>query len=383
MKKHLLFVIVGAFFVMHAGTVFGHVSTDVEQGIRALSQGELEQAEAALQRARLQEPEDSRIGYDLGIIQYRKRAYAAAAQHWERSLANAAPDLKMSILYNLGNARYRSGEWTQAVSAYQNALEMKEDPVTRYNLEQAQKKLREEQERQKQEQKEQGGDQNQKKNGKDGKNNSGDKKDGGQQQGDKGEQGKDQQGQQGQKQDQKPGEDGKSQEGSKDGKEGQDDKKNQTTDGKSGNASDSASQKDTRTASSTTDPTASGSNNLAQNGSQTPEMANDEEARKQEIAMGKENGKEPPPPPDVSDRAKAIKQQKMNPYLLERVLKQMEEREREVQLRYRREPRQGQPEREEQLDPFGMDAEQLREFFENRGRPRAAPKSQGQDAPNW
>ncbi|MBF0500407.1 MAG: tetratricopeptide repeat protein [Candidatus Riflebacteria bacterium] len=357
----------GAVFLLAIGVSLGsaipvaaHVSSDVSVGLDALSRGELERSEAALQRARLQEPDDSRIGYDLGIVKFRKREYAEAIRIWERTLPNASQDMKPDILHNIGNAQYRLGDWARAVGAYQTSLEAREDPLTRYNLEQAQARLKEEQEAKKQEQKGQGKDQDQ--NGKNSQGEKGDsqQKDGQQKDG----QGKDGQQKDGQQQASKNGQDGKDQQGHQ------------------GNASDSAADK-SQSASSTADPNASGTRDLSKNASQTPEMASDEESRRQEMAMGKDDHKESPPPPDVSERAKSMKKEKVNPYLLEKMLKDMEQREREIQLRYRRDPQNGQPEREEMNDPFGMDAEQLRDFLEQRGRPRAAPKSGEQDAPNW
>ena len=89
--------------------------------------------------------------------------------------------------------------------------------------------------------------------------------------------------------------------------------------------------------------------------------------------------KEQKPPPDVSQRARGLKNQKLNPYLVEKLLKDLEEREKEVQLRYRNDPQR--QEDLEEMDPFFMDQQQLREFFKRRQGVR--PKKTPSDEPDW
>jgi uncharacterized protein YqcC (DUF446 family) len=70
-----------------------------------------------------------------------------------------------------------------------------------------------------------------------------------------------------------------------------------------------------------------------------------------------------------------LKNVRLNPYQVERLLKQMQERERQAQLHYRNDPQRMQED-----DPFNMDAQQLREWLANRGRRR---QKQPTDEPDW
>ncbi|MDN5279739.1 MAG: hypothetical protein PWR01_3704, partial [Clostridiales bacterium] len=89
-----------------------------------------------------------------------------------------------------------------------------------------------------------------------------------------------------------------------------------------------------------------------------------------EMAQGEKKKEEP----DESQRARALKNRKLNPYMVEKILRELQEREKQAQLYYRNDPQ-----RQEQLDPFEMDARQLQEFFRNRGR--RAPKNN--EEPDW
>jgi hypothetical protein len=57
-------------------------------------------------------------------------------------------------------------------------------------------------------------------------------------------------------------------------------------------------------------------------------------------------------------------------------MREMQEREKQAQLYYRNE----QVQRQEEMDPFNMNAQQLHEFFQNRGR---KPQKQQADEPDW
>lgn len=328
-----------------SGQAYAHPSTDVDEGLTMLHQGKLEEAGGAMQRARFATPTDPRVRYDLGIVEYRKREYSSAISEWRQALSMTPdPVFRSDILHNIGNASYRCGQYQASVDAYKASLEFQDNPLTRQNLEQAQKRLQEEAEQQ-----QQGQDKKQQQSGKDGK----EGKDGQQQQGG---------------QDKKSGQDDKNQKqqqnaDNKQGKDGdqkgEQQKDPQKADSKSGNASDSRQ---------TADPNASGSEDLADK----------EEKERQDVAMGKDE-KEKKPPPEASQRARGMVNQKLNPYDVERILKAMEEREKEVQMRYRNDP-QRREDMDPFEDPFFMDAQRLRDFMEQRQGKGKKPEG---DSPDW
>ena len=330
--------------------VQAHKSTDVNRGLECLKKGLLEDAESSLQKAKFQDPDDPRINYDLGIVLYKKRNYANAAAEFE-SCAKSTNDLdfKAAALYNLGNAGYRSSDYQRAVEAYQASLALNDDPQTRYNLEQAMKKLKQQLEKQQQKQ-DQKQDQQQSQQGKGDQNSQ-------QNQDSKQNQSGQQNQKDGQNKDQKSETD--SQKNSQaDSKQNPDGQQNQTDLNKSAQntASDTRQNIDPQTASGT-------------DSAEKPQERKDTEIKEE---------KDQPPPPDVSQRAKGMKNQKINPYLVEKILKQMEEREKEVQRNYRRDPKR--QEDMDETDPFFMNSDELRNFFGKRRQPQQPKDS---TTPDW
>ncbi len=346
------------FLIAFSSPLWAHYSTEVDRGLNFLSEGRLEEAEAALQRARFDNPADPRISYNLGIISFRKRNYAGAATEWARALGNTEePNFKSDVLHNIGNAAYRIGNFAKAVDSYKSSLEIREDPMTRHNLEQAQKKLQEEMDRQKKQENQQQKDQNKSGDQNDNQQNS-DQKDN---QGKSGDQNKDGK-QKSREQEQKSGDQNKSsdqKQGDQD-KQGNQEKKDQEGKPTGNTASDTRQQIDPKTASDTA-------------------MQEKQEQERQDLKMAEEK-KDQVQPNEASQRARGLKNQQLNPYRVEQILRQMEEREKEVQLRYRNDPRR-EDEMDRMMDPFFMDADEIRQYLEQRqGKRTKKPPS---NKPDW
>ncbi len=161
--------------------VFAHPSFNVNNGLKALEQGDLDRAESNLQSARFEDPDSYAVNYDLGIVSYRKRDYAKSIRFFAKaSEVSKTPDERFNAFYNMGNAAFKGYDFAMAVNAYKNALSIKNDYQADYNLKVAEKKLQEMLERMKKEQEQQQNQQNQQQN-----------QDNKQQQNQKGEQNKD------------------------------------------------------------------------------------------------------------------------------------------------------------------------------------------------
>ena len=68
------------------------------------------------------------------IERNRNRDYEKAAQHYQE-MKTTNVTLEYERLHNLGNAFYKLGRLDEAVKAYQDALLLREEPATRFNLE--------------------------------------------------------------------------------------------------------------------------------------------------------------------------------------------------------------------------------------------------------
>ncbi len=364
-----------------------HPSEEVALARAGLGKGDLEAAEAALHRARFADPDDPRLVYNLGVVQYRKRNYLDAARSFgEAAQTTTDPTARADALHNLGNAAYRAARFQEAVGAYQASLEIREDALTRFNLEQAKKRLQEEMERRAQppqDQSQQGPGQS----GRSGQDQPQPGQAGQQQGGDGASQGGNDRQQGGQPDPQsgthsadgrsgqpgQPGQDGKDGKDGRDGRDGKDGQTGQDQASRPGGdeqkPGDQAQAPRTQTGSGTPD---------AGLASDTAEAGDEGNGKREDLAMA-EPGKEKPPPADISQRARAMKNIKLNAFAVEKLLRDLEEREKEVQRRYRRDP-QRDDSFDEEFDPFFMTPDQVRDFIDRRSGRRAQPKS---DTPDW
>ncbi len=340
-----------------------HPSFNVGHALSALENGDLETAEAELQKARFSMPDSPEIQYNLGVVSYRKRDYALAARHFAMAAAGQAQsETRFSSLYNMGNATFRMGDYAAAVAAYESCLELKKDEQAEYNLKVAREKLQKqlekqqasEQQQQQQPQTDQGEKQSQQPGGEKSQNEN--------KQGQAGDNKQEQNDQSGQNDssEKKEGEQSDSQQAGSDKKDDDSQNQNEAKSGQQPDAADSeqGKQKDN----------ASGTQQL------TEQQAGGENEPREDVQMQPE-GTGAKDMPEASQRARALKNTKVNPYMIEKILKEMERREKEAQLYYRNEPR-----RSDEIDPFEMDAQQLREWMEKRRRPQAPKPS---DGPDW
>jgi tetratricopeptide (TPR) repeat protein len=326
-----------------SSSVTAHPAANVARGLDFLGQGKLELAERELQVARFAMPDNPVIKYNLGQVRYRSRKYDDASKFFsDAAKAAKSEDLKFRSFHNLGNSLYRAGDYAMAVEAYKNGLEIKEDELTEYNLKQAEKRLKEQMQRQQQQQQNSESSQQNQKN---------DQNDQNQQQS-----GQDQRSEQNEGNKSEKSENNQAQKQDSDQSQQQTDKEqNQSEKSRS---SESQEQKNEE------------QQNQAGEQGEKEQPDNSQNREDVEMAQGEKKKEEP----DESQRARALKNRKLNPYMVEKILRELQEREKQAQLYYRNDPQ-----RQEQLDPFEMDARQLQEFFRNRGR--RAPKNN--EEPDW
>ncbi len=410
MKRLLASIIFLGLFIGSA-TLQAHPAFNVSRGMEALEVGNLEAAEAELQKARFADPDNPVIHYDLGIVNYRKRNFSAAAGYFAASAERAQnPEARFASLYNLGNSAFRAGDYAAAISAYEGSLEIRTDDKAEYNLKVAKEKLQKQMERQQQNKKDQQGQQqdqqgqqqdqqgqqqdqqgqsqDQQGQQQDQQGQSQDQQ--GQQQDQQGQQ-QDQQGQQQDQQGQQQDQQGQQQDqqGQQQDQQGQKSGENQSSESKE--QKDNSAEKPSTGESESQKPAGEDSQQQPQNsGMQNASDTSDLASGAQELTADKDNSDDENRPgdvqidnrqsagkdePEASQRARALKNSKVNPYMIEKILKEMEAREREIQLRYRNEQQ-----RSEEMDPFEMDADELRNWFEKRRRPAQKPSA---DEPDW
>lgn len=347
-----------------------HQSLAVRRGLSALEKGDLETAATELHKARFKEPGNPAIEYNLGIVEYRRRDYNRAAAHFQNAAAGPDDSMRFDSLYNLGNSAFKAGDYASAIAAYNSSLEIKKDGKAEYNLKIAEEKLKKQLEKQQQQQEQQQQHQDQQK--QDNQQKQGDKKDQQEQQKD---QNSDQQNQQGDKSQQQADKSQSDQkQNQENGESGEQGDNNEENDQQKADSDNQNQQKDGENEGEQNQQQAGSENETA---SQTQELTeqpeNAKEQQRQDVQMAEPQKESGPEKPEASQRARAMKNIKVNPYMVEKILKDMEQREREYQLHARNERRN------DELDPFEMDAEQLRQWMQNRGR----PQQQKTDEPDW
>ncbi len=374
----ILFYFVVAFFFSSAA--YSHPAFDVKNGLKALESGDLDKAESLLQKARFEEPDSFIVNYDLGIISYRKRDYGKSIRFFARAseLSNTTEE-RFDAFYNMGNSAFKGYDFALAVNAYKNALAVKNDYQAEYNLKVAEKKLQEQLDRQKKEQEQQNQQNQQNQQGQDKKdqqNQQGqqgqDKQDLQNQQGQQGQDNQDQQNQQAQSQenDSKSDSDKQKQEqqsansDEQQNKEGEDNK--QTS---SDSQKESEEQKNKQEQASKSDENKNDAENRDNKALTNEETAAPEEDRR-EVKMTEDKGKVSRP--EASQRARAMKNIRLNKDEVEAYLKKMEQRENEYQQYYR-------INNIEDKDPATLNQEELKEWLRVRNRKKEKMRNNEQD----
>ena len=328
------------------------------------------------------------------------------------------PDESFNTFYNMGNAAFKGYDFALAVTAYKNALAVKNDYQAEYNLKIAEKKLQEQLERMKKEQEQQQnqnqqqqngqqqGQQNQQQNGQQDQQQNGQQQ-GQQQNGQQGQQQNDeQQGQQNQQQNGQKGqqqnsdinndnqqstennsENVKEGEGNEEKQSSEDNKENEENNEQSANSKSSdgnnedEENKDEQQSSNSEEK----ENNTEANASDSAQLNNEEtasasapinettatpEADRRDLQMAEDKGKVGRP--EASQKARAMKNIKLNKKDVEAYLKEMEAREAEAQKYYR-------INNISEKNPEYMNQEELREWLKIRNRKKEKARNNEQD----
>jgi len=137
-------------------------SNEERKAEREMKAGNLEKALRHYEMARLVEPDNPALDYNVGNVLHRGGRFEEAITEYTQALDGSDTKLAEMTHYNIGNTFYRMGDLERAVRSYVNALlEDPQDLDAKHNLEMALKANQEE--KQQDEQDKKGGDEKQKK----------------------------------------------------------------------------------------------------------------------------------------------------------------------------------------------------------------------------
>ncbi len=120
----------------------------LQKGYDAYQQGAYEQALTQFIDGQLKDPQNPSILYNIGNAYYKTGNFPAAQEHYAQALAQAPPQLKPNLLYNMGNSAYRQGKLKEAVEHYEAALKLSpDDNQAKENLAFVQRQLQQQQQK--------------------------------------------------------------------------------------------------------------------------------------------------------------------------------------------------------------------------------------------
>jgi tetratricopeptide (TPR) repeat protein len=131
-----------------AQTVRSHVS----EGNRIYDKGNYTDAEVEYKKALEKNPKSKEAQFNLGNSYYKQQRFDEAMREYGiPSGAVKSPEDRAATYHNVGNSLYRSNKFQDAVEAYRQSLRLNpNDDDTRYNLQMAREKLKEQQQKKQQ-----------------------------------------------------------------------------------------------------------------------------------------------------------------------------------------------------------------------------------------
>jgi len=129
----------------------------LKQGLEAYNKGDYEKSLKLFIDAQLENPDKSEVLYNVGNAYYKTGDFDSAASNFKEAMKTEDNRLKQKAIYNLGNANYRKEKFEDAVKNYEEAVKLDpNDLQAKQNLEFVKKVM--ELKKQQQEQKQQEGD---------------------------------------------------------------------------------------------------------------------------------------------------------------------------------------------------------------------------------
>lgn len=122
-----------AILVFQGDSVFAN---SAGEGLEAYEKGDYEKALELLIEAQLDDPDRPEILYNIGNAYYRKGDFESALGYYKDALNTEDTKLRQKAYYNIGNTEFRNGKPEDALKNYEEALSIDpDDEKARQNLE--------------------------------------------------------------------------------------------------------------------------------------------------------------------------------------------------------------------------------------------------------
>lgn len=123
----------------------------MQKGYQSYQDGQYDEALKRFIEGQLKDPDNPDVLYNIGSAYYKSGDYKAAQEHFSQALSKASPELKAKLLYNLGNTAFRQKQLQEAAKDYEAALQLApEDQQAKDNLAYVKKQIQQQQQQQNQ-----------------------------------------------------------------------------------------------------------------------------------------------------------------------------------------------------------------------------------------
>ncbi|MCP4747646.1 MAG: VWA domain-containing protein [Desulfobacteraceae bacterium] len=121
----------------------------LQKGQEAFEQEKYQKAVEHFTKGQLNSPDNPAVLYNLGNAYYKAGNFDTAQEHYDQALNKAEPKLKSKIHYNMGNAAYRQKNFQSAVQHYEKTLKLTpDDTKAKENLAFVKKRIQEQKKQQ-------------------------------------------------------------------------------------------------------------------------------------------------------------------------------------------------------------------------------------------
>ncbi len=132
-RKQVLLTLVFGLLLLMPQVPF---AAGIKNGVDAYEKGDYDRALKLFIDAQLKDPDKPEILYNIGNAYYKKGEFESAAEHYKQVLGTKKQALKKRALYNLGNAEFKNGDPKAAIKHYEAVLDLDpDDRQARENLE--------------------------------------------------------------------------------------------------------------------------------------------------------------------------------------------------------------------------------------------------------
>lgn len=162
MKK--IAVLISSWLLLSGFSPFTSSNSFIQKGNDSLKNKKYEEALKYYDKAAKELPDHPGVQYNRGIALYRLKKMVEAEKAFLDGTKTTDLDLKAKSYYNLGNLQYQNKKYKGAASSYSRALQLNPEHLpSKWNLELALRKIKEEEKKKKEDQKKKDKKQNKKK----------------------------------------------------------------------------------------------------------------------------------------------------------------------------------------------------------------------------